>query len=388
MKKFFLVAFFLLLPFSFNVSFQENFFVNAASIKEEVKTEKAEEEKITIYFFDDRLCPVCKSAKTFIESILEDYPQVNLEVYPILDIEKLNEVAKKHNVEEVRVMSPTIFIGDNFFQFRDFSSHHEDLIIRAVEGELVENDCCVVKIPFLNIEVDIRHWSLPLITILLASLDGLNVCSIGALILILSIVMFFNSKRKIFLFGGIYLVVATTVYGSMVFLWGKVIESFLGHLETLRILVGIASFLGGVYFLKEFWRFYKYGPTCSSSNSFLAKKATTNLQESFNSPKKDTLLLAASVAFFSVAITIIELPCSVGLPVVFTGILVEKQISLLSYFLYILLYLFFYMLIEIVIFLGAVFTKKIWLTNSKMITWISLFGALVLFYLSFYYLFS
>jgi len=117
-------------------------------------------------------------------------------------------------------------------------------------------------------------------------------------------------------------------------------------------------------------------------------KATKKVQEVFADSKKGTLALATSIIFFAAVITIVELPCSVGIPVAFTGILIEAGVSLTTFVLYILLYLFFYMLIEIIIFSGAVFTKEIWLANSKAITWITLFGSIILFYLAFYYIFG
>ncbi len=340
----------------------------------------------TIHFFDDRLCPVCRDTKEFIESILEEYPQVEFNIYPISNTAKLAEVAREHGVDDYRVMAPSIFIGDNFFQFNHFTSREEEMIIGAIEGELVEKDCCIINIPFLNIEIDISNWSLPVITAILGSIDGFNVCSIGALILILSIVLFLDSKKKIFFFGGLFILTAVIIYGVLVFVWGKLFELLVGQLEILRIIVGLAALGGGIYFFKEFWRFFKYGPTCQTSDSKLAKKATNKLKEVFKQPGQKFYLLAGSVMFFAAVITIVELPCSVGIPIAFSGILIENNLPLASYISYIVLYLFFYMLIELVIFTGAVLTKKIWFAGSKSITWITFVGALILFYLAFYYL--
>lgn len=349
---------------------------------------EAVDEKVIIHFFDDRLCSVCRDAKEFIQSIEQDYPQVDLRIYPISDTEKLRQTAKEHGVEDYNIMAPTIFIGGNFFQFRDFTSRHEEMIVKAIEGEVVQDDCCVIKIPFLNIEIDIRNWSLPFITVVLGSLDGFNVCSIGALILILSIVLVFKSKKKIFFAGGLFILTTAIVYGILVFSWGKLFEALVGQLEILRIIVGLAALGGGLYFFKEFWRFFRYGPTCKASDSALAKKATQKLKKAFEDPKRSFFYLVGAIMFFAVVITLVELPCSVGVPIAFTGILVEAGLSLTAYVFYILAYLFFYMLIEIIIFTGAVLTKKIWFANSKAITWITFAGAMVLFYLAFYYLFS
>ncbi len=347
-----------------------------------------EREELTIHFFDHRLCSVCRDAKNFVEELVERKENLNLKLYPIQDnIEKLHRMAEEKGIEDYGLMSPTIFIGDNLFQFRDFTSRHEDMIERAIKGEIVEEDCCIINIPFLNIEIDISNWSLPFIAIVLGSLDGFNICSIGALILILSIVLTFNSKKKIFFYGGLFILTAVTIYGVLVFAWGKLFEILVSQIGFVRIIVGLAALGGGIYFFKEFWRFFKYGPTCKSSSSALAKKATNRLKEAFNQPGKGALYLALSIMFFALVITIVELPCSVGVPIAFTGILAEANLSLSSFTFFILFYLFFYMLIELIIFTGAVLTKKIWFASSGLITWITLAGSLVLFYLAFYYLF-
>jgi len=346
------------------------------------------EEELTIHFFDDRLCPVCRDAKSFVEELAEKEENVNLEIYPISDnIEKIRKMAEKKGIEDYSLMAPTIFIGDNLFQFSYFTSRHEEMIERAVEGEIVEEDCCIINIPFFNIEIDISGWSLPFITVILGSLDGFNVCSIGALILILSIVLVFDSKKKIFFYGGLFILTAVAIYGVLVFAWGRLFEMIVAQIGFVRIIVGLAALGGGIYFFKEFWRFFRYGPTCKSSENALTKKATNRLKEAFNQPGKGVLYLVPSVMFFALVITIVELPCSVGIPIAFTGILAEANLTLFSFTLFVLFYLFFYMLIELIIFTGAVLTKKIWFAGSGIITWVTFVGALVLFYLAFYYLF-
>ncbi len=346
------------------------------------------EEKVVIDFFDDRLCSVCKETKEFIYSIEEDYPQIQLNLYPISDTAKLAEVASSYGVSDYQVMSPTIFIGDNFFQFTDFTTRHEEMLISAIEGNIVEEDCCIKRIPILNIEVNLKDWSLIFVAVALGVLDGFNVCSLGALILVLSLALAFDSKKKIFSLGGLFILTTVIVYGVLVFVWGKLFAVLVGQIEALRIIVGLMAFAGGAYFLKECYRFYKYGATCQSSESGLAKGAMIRLQNAFNDYSSNMYILAGSVMFFAFAVTLIELPCSIGVPVVFTGVLVESGVSIYWYIAYILVYLLFYMLDELLVFSIAVFTKKIWVTNSKAMIAVSLTGALVLFYLSFHYIFS
>lgn len=356
---------------------------------EEILTQESTEEETILYYFGVSRCPVCHEAEEFLEKIKDDYPQLKIIKHSITDSEKLQEVALQHGVEDPKPMAPSIFIGENYFQFNYFRDGREgQQLIDAIEGEAVEKDCCIVVIPFLNIEVDIRDWSLPLMTALLGSIDGFNVCSLGALILVLSIVMGFRSRRKIFFYGGLFIFTAATIYGLLVFAGGQILSKFLGHLEILNIIIGIAALLGGIYFFKEFWRFFNYGPTCKSSENRLAKKVTAKLQQTFQSPQSGALALIGGIVFFAAIITLVELPCSIGLPIAFAGILTEAGVTFNTFIFYVILYIFFYMLIELIIFVGAVLTKELWIAGSNLVTWVTLLGALVLFYLSYYYLFG
>ncbi len=350
------------------------------------------EQEITVYIFEDRLCPVCKSAKDFIKEIKDDYENIEVIVYPISNRDLLDKVGEMHGVESPEMMAPTIFIHSNdknyYLQFIQFSEEEKRKLITAIKGGTVEGDCCIFRIPIIGLKIDTSDWSLPFITIALGTIDGFNICSLGALILILSIVIAFESRKKIFFYGGLFIFITVMVYGLIVFAWRGLHEIIASYTENLGFIIGFLAFFGGIYFLKEAWRFFKKGPTCESSQNKLAINATRKLQESFNNPRKGAIALAGSVILFAIIITLVELPCSIGLPMIYTGLLANAGVSLTVSILYILLYLFFYMLIEAIIFIGAVLTKKIWLVNSKSMIWITLFGAAVLFYLAFYYLFS
>ncbi len=352
-----------------------------------VKAEETKDEKIVVHFFEDRLCPVCKKQKDFMLDIQDEYPGMDLKVYSISDTAKLHEIAGEYDIEDYGIMAPTTFIGGNFFQFRDFTSTHKQMIRDALEGEIVEHDCCIITLPFLNVEVNIKGWSLPVITFILGSLDGFNVCSLGALILILSIVIKMESRKKTFFYGGLFIFVSAVIYGILVFTWGRLFEAMVGQLEILRLIVGLAALVGGIYFFKDFLKFLKYGPACETGSVKVKTDATNRLVKAFSDEKTGPFFLVTSIIFFAAVITMVELPCSIGLPIAFTGILAEKSLSLSAYIFYIVFYLFFYMLIELVVFSGAVVTKKLWFAGSKLITAVTLIGAIVLFYLAYYYLF-
>ncbi len=351
----------------------------------------AAEETVTVRFFDDRFCPVCQDAKSFLQSLSEEKEELELEIYPISETELIHQTARELGVDRGEYdprMAPVIFIGDQVLQFTAFGESQRENIVRAVEGKMVDlsEEKYGFSLPFIDRQITVEDWSLPAITIILGSLDGFNVCSLGALILILSLVMALGSRKLIFLYGGLFILTAVAVYGVLVFVWGQLFEYLLGHLGVMALIVGLAALGGAIYFFKEFWRFYRYGPTCEASESDLARKATLKVKETLKNPASGPLVLAGSVMFFAAVITLVELPCSIGVPIAFSAILAERGVSLAAFTGYVLLYLFFYMLIEVIIFSGAVMTKQIWFAGSRMITWVTFAGALILLYLAWYYL--
>jgi hypothetical protein len=360
----------------------------AAEIAPAVESVSAEE-KIEIIFFDDRLCSVCAATKRYItDELLVEFPEMEFTIIPITDTATLMETVALYGVEDYRLAAPTIFVNGTMLQFADFTPRQAEMLRAAVQGELQEaEEGFFVKIPFTNHEINVSDFSLIFLTFLLGSIDGLNVCSIGALLVILSLVMVFDSKRKIFIFGGIFILTTILVYGTLVFAWGQLFQALVGHLEILRILVGLSALAGGIFFFRQFLRFYRFGPTCDSSGSLVAGKAMQRVQNALSTPGTGMFAILGSIAIFAFIITIVELPCSIGIPLAFTGILVESNLSLLAYSFYIGLYLFFYMLIEIIIFTGAVLTKKIWFAGARTITWVTFAGAAVLFYIAIHYLF-
>lgn len=351
-------------------------------------------EDVTIHFFEQRGCPDCARFKDFLDNnILKEYPNINIISYSIMDSEnqdKFYQMMDERNVDDFRMIVPTVFIGDNYFQ--NFYNDDKDLVRRAIEGENVVNEILavrgehIIQIPFFG-ETNIGNLSIPLLALIIGLLDGLNVCSIGALILIITIAIgAFNSRFKMFFYGGIFILTTAVVYGVLVFAWttfSRVIEA---HISFLSLIIGFFALGGGIYFFKKFIDFYKYGPGCEFSGNKFLVKATQKVKHTFNDTKAGFFALTFAVIIFAGIVTIIELPCSIALPMVYGAILADHGLSTLSYISYIILYLFFYMFIQIAIFVGAVITKDVWFANSKFITWIYLAGSVVLFALAYYYI--
>ena len=357
---------------------------------------------IDINFFFSPTCPHCAEEEKFLDKLEDKYPDIKINRYSVFEksnMDLLKGFYEKYEVsQEYQGMVPITFTNNKYFNkyFVGFNEKIgkdiEGCILECKQGAVSENNVSIIdlegniSIPFLG-EINIRKYSLPVLAVVLGALDGFNVCSLGALVLILGLVLAIGSRRKTLLFGGIFILTTAAVYGLLIFIWYQIFSYLIPYMKIMKIIIGLLGIGGAIYFFKQFLNFRKYGPTCGiTSGQGIMAKFSAKFQNSLKNSANIFILLGI-IFLFAAIITIIEFPCSAVVPVAFAGVLAQSGLSTISYLLYIIFFLFFYMLDEIIVFLIAFFTMKIWLASSKAITWITLLEAIILFALGVYYLF-
>lgn len=357
-------------------------FLNIAEA-EEIKKNTS----IEITFFGSPTCPHCLAEKQFFKELKKDYPQLIVREYEFSkNIDLINNFYKEYQVpKNQQGLVPATFINDSFFI--GFNDNIGQNIKNQIEGlkNGINNKSSLnkIKIPFLG-EVDIYKLSLPTVAIVLGIVDGFNVCSLGALVIILGLVMVLRSRKRIMLLGGIFLMITAITYGLLIFLWHQFFSLISPYIKSMEILIGVLSLIGGIYLMKEFIKSIKQGPTCSSGG--IIAKLSPKVEKIFSN-KKNIIILSGVVALFALAITIVEFPCSAFLPMLFAGILSESNITMSLTLSYMGLFLLFYMLDELIIFLIAIFTMKIKIISPKFINVFNLIAALIFLFLGGYYLY-
>ena len=359
----------------------------------------AKEERIEINFFYSPTCAYCAKEWKFLDKLKEEYPEVKINRFSIFEkenIELLKKFYQEYKVPSVHYgMVPATFTNKKYFiGFNEEIKKSIESCIQVCQGASKGRGNVTVvdiegniKLPIIG-KFNIKKYSLPTLTVILGFLDGFNVCSLGALVLILGLVLALRSRKKILIFGGLYILVTSLVYGFLMVLWYQIFSLLTPYIRIMKILIGFLGLGGGIYFLKEFFRFRKQGAVCESG---LGERLFSKFSEKFHKKLKESssiFLLIGGVLLFAAIITIVEFPCSAAVPVVYAGLLAQSHLPELYYLLYIALYLFFYMLDEIIVFLIAFFTMKLWLASNRAITWITLVEAVILFILGFYYLFG
>ncbi|MEX2409974.1 MAG: hypothetical protein WD607_01155 [Candidatus Paceibacterota bacterium] len=348
-------------------------------------------ESLTVYFFYSPTCPYCHTQSDFLDKIEPNYPEVNIERFNINNTENhdlLRELSAKHNAERFLGTVPITFIGEDFFLGFDNELGIGKDIERSIERqsgiEAEDIETPAPSIPIIN-NIDTENASLLGLAAILGFLDGFNVCSLGALLLILGLVISLRSRKKIIVLGGSFILITSITYGLLIFLWYQLFSLFSGYLTAIQIIIGLLGVAGGIYFLNEFRQFRKYGPTCSTSGSRIISKISGKVEEGLKS-KSNLIFLIGLVLVFGALVTIIEFPCSAAIPVIFTGILSQQGLSFASYIFYIGIFLLFYLIDELIIFLVAIWKMDIWMTSPKFVTWATLIQGLVLISFGLYYL--
>ena len=353
------------------------------------------EEKVEINFFYGATCPHCAKEAKFLEELKEEHSEIELKIFEISrNVELIKRLYNKYNVPvEAWGSVPVVFVGEKYFVGYSESQNEKiencvlELIGEETEPCEEEEEEPSVALPFLG-KIKASDYSLSVLSIILGVLDGFNVCSLGALIMILALVLSLKSRKKILIFGGLFILTTAVVYGLLITVWYKIFSLLTPYLELMRMLIGSLGIIGGLYCLRSFLKFRKQGPTCEMDTG---KKVIASFSSKFKKYLENSesiLLIIGLVFLFAGVITIVEFPCSSVVPLFFAGVLANAELNTFSYIFYIALFTLFYMVDEIIIFLIAFFTMTVWLASGKFITRITLIQAIVLLTLGIYYLFG
>jgi hypothetical protein len=228
-----------------------------------------------------------------------------------------------------------------------------------------------IHVPILG-TVYPEEYSLAGLAVVLGFLDGFNVCSLGALVLIIGFALKLQRRRAILIFGGTFILTTALVYGGLIVAWYKLFDVFSAYLGYMKVTVGLLALGGGIYFLKEYVRMRSKGAVCEMQESPLIGRLMERTGTAFKNG--GTLLaLIGTVLLFAGVVALVEFPCSAAVPVVFAGILAALFVLL-------------YMLDEIIIFGVAAYRLKLWMTSGTFTKWAVLAEACILIAVGVWYL--
>jgi len=225
------------------------------------------------------------------------------------------------------------------------------------EGEIPESnknekDEYEVDFLFWHINIDISEFSLPILTVILGSLDSFNPCAFFILIFLLNILLYTKSRKRMILIGSIFIFFSGVLYALFMFvLYGSFLLTK-EHITVVNIIAGSIALTLGIFSIKDFF-FFKKGASLSIPAD-KKPKLYKQMRDLVKNPRLaatiiGTIILAATVNFY-------ELLCTLGLPLIFTRELESYNFSPVESATYIFFYNVVYVIPLIIIVLIFVFT--------------------------------
>lgn len=310
---------------------------------------------LSIDFYYQPGCSHCAAQEEYHSELLAAYPDLTINAYDITTSsgrEAYRAVIAERGITQIG--TPTTIVGnETIIGFGESTPGKlraaiDDLIAGTSTASNGEIDT-TVSIPFIG-DIEAAEYSLPVLAIILGLVDGFNPCAMWVLVYLISIIVTLKDRKKIWLLVGSFVLASGILYYLFMTAW---LNAFLllGYVRILTILIGCFALWIGANNLRDY--FTKGALECDVGDAQSKKRTTRKIDQVVYAPLSVmTVLGIIGLAFI---VNSIEFVCSSAIPAVFTHVLAMSGVPTLHYYLYILLYVLFFMLDDLIIFGLAAF---------------------------------
>jgi len=340
--------------------------------------------KVNLYFFWANGCPHCSDEKPFLEKLEQKYSGLTVHSFEVTgnkeNVDLLKKVGKELNADVSGV--PFTVVGDHYFA----GWYNEQTTGAAIEEAIqcaLQNGCYdtvgniispatsgskyqgekkipeKINLPIVG-EIKTKDFSLPILTVLIAGLDGFNPCAMWVLLFLISLLLGMKDKKRMWILGTAFIVSSAFIYFLFMSAWLNLFL-FLGFVLWVRIIIGLVALAAGGYNLKEY--FTDKAGKCKVTDDEKKRKIFEKLKGV--TQKKQFWLALGGIIILAFAVNLIELICSAGLPAIYTQILALSPLEKWQYYAYLLLYIFIFMLDDLIVFFVAMTTLQMTGATTK-----------------------
>ena len=365
--------------------------------------------QISVYLFHSSDCVHCKAEIKFLDELKDKY-DIKVYKYEVMynsENRKTMENVRKL-MEDTGSLVPYTIIGTT--TFTGFSEVQETQIEKAIIeyqevaycdkvglylGHTTDDSECDGKVdpkeedskmnlPLIG-EVDVKSFSLPIIAIVIGLVDGFNPCAMWVLIFLLSMFVTMKNRKKAWVLGLTFIATSAAVYFLIMIAWLNIVAS-LTTVRWIQIAIAVFALGAAAVNIRSYLKSRKEDDGCDVTDAASRKKIigkvkriATLEEESETDKKKFAFLLAIlGVMALAISVNVIELACSAGLPLVFTNILAMNKIGGVAKLVYLLLYILFFMIDDIIVFVIAMFTFKVTGISTKYTKYSHLIGGIIM----------
>ncbi len=346
----------------------------------------AQDNQVTAHVFWQKGCPYCTRAKDALreiakgsDSVLID--EIELGVDPrndalfsqMLSLLQIREVAVPFTVIGERYIVGFSVAGQTANAYRDLIERCQksaciDLTSearrlselasgRAPEGRSAPPTAAnglpaPVSVPWLG-EIPIADLSLPVLTVVLAGIDGFNPCAMWVLVLLIGLLIGVADSRRMWTLGLVFLAATGAMYFAVMSAWLNIVL-WLNAVIWLRMAIGALAVGAGIYYLREYWT--NPEAMCRISAGGRQGRFSSAFRRAVEHPNLAVAIV--SIAALAVVVNLVELACSAGVPAVYTQFLAMHDLPQTGYYAYLALYLLVFLLDDTVIFIVAMVTLR------------------------------
>lgn len=360
--------------------------------------------EVNLYLFHGDGCPHCAKEREYLKEIEKEYDDVNIHLYEVwYDTDNQELMAKvKKELNSSTNYVPLTIIGDKYtVGFNDntklmiknniekcLKEDCEDVVGNVLAGKTAnettikkevkepkkDKDDSIKDLPILG-KVDVKKVSLPIIAAVIGLVDGFNPCAMWVLVFLISMLLGTKDRKKMWILGLTFLFTSAFIYLLFMVAWLNVAIK-MNTVIWLRITIAIIAIIAAFINLKSFYKSLKKDTGCEVVDSKKRKNIIEKIKKF--TLEKSLILGLLGVMTLAVSVNFIELACSAGLPLLFTQILALNNLSKLSYMIYILIYIFFFLIDDIIVFVIAMFTLKITGISNKYSKYSHLIGGIIM----------
>jgi hypothetical protein len=209
-----------------------------------------------------------------------------------------------------------------------------------------------IRLPIIG-EISTATVSLPVLTVLLAGVDGFNPCAMWALVFLVGLLLGMTDHLRMWALGAAFLLASAAVYFVFMAAWLNLLL-LLGALAWIRGAIGLLALGGAAFYVRDYIR----NPvgSCAVTAPGERQRLMSWLREIAR--QRNFLLALAGIVVVAVAVNLIELLCSAGIPAVYMQVLTLSALPSWQYYVYLALYIVVFLFDDLVIFATAMVTLR------------------------------
>lgn len=321
----------------------------------------AADDGVTVVLFHGDGCPHCADERAFLDELSATHPQLRVEEHEVWHDEQgrqlLIATAERLGFEPTGV--PVTIIDERVWIGFDSTTAQE--ITAVVEAAGAPTPAPVgdtpatrtVDVPLLG-EMDLAGTSLLASTLAIGFVDGVNPCSLWVLSLLLAMVLNRGSRGRVLLVGTVFLTVTAGMYALyMAGMYSA--ASYLSGMGWLRWLVALVAGTFGLLQFKDGLGI-SAGPSLSISAG--SRPGIYARMRRVASPEGALAATIAGTVALAVAVSLLETPCTAGLPLLWTTMLAEQGVAPMQALGLFAVYMLVFLIDELIIFVLAVVTLR------------------------------